>query len=174
MEISGYDMSDVEGNIRVLTQKMELIQDLDKQTFNFMLEKDVPDEEVEAEVSRADDLVAETENLLTLTPAMFLQDIRENGVPDLDNIGEVPLKRRARYLLQVRESLRKRFRKEYLSQLVLFSFNRDSNRHLTDYKLGDVVIIETENLKDLTGLWLSEEISPRQRWKKSIGPLAYF
>ncbi|KAJ8948931.1 hypothetical protein NQ317_010339 [Molorchus minor] len=31
METSGYDMSDVEGNIRVLTQKMELIQDLDKQ-----------------------------------------------------------------------------------------------------------------------------------------------
>ncbi|KAJ8971723.1 hypothetical protein NQ317_000269 [Molorchus minor] len=100
--------------------------------------------------------ISETsEDLLTLTPAMFLQDIRENGVPDLDNIGEVSLKRRARYLLQVREALRKRFRKEYLSQLVLFSFNRGSNRHLTDYKLGDVVIIETENLKDLTGLWAS-------------------
>ncbi|KAJ8968120.1 hypothetical protein NQ317_003181 [Molorchus minor] len=34
--------------------------------------------------------ISETsEDLLTLTPAMFLQDIRENGVPDLDNIGDV-------------------------------------------------------------------------------------
>ncbi|KAJ8973156.1 hypothetical protein NQ317_017929 [Molorchus minor] len=111
--------------------------------------------------------ISETsEDLLTLTPAMFLQDIRENGVPDLDNIGEVSLKRRARYLLQVREALRKRFRKEYLSQLVLFSFNRDSNRHLTDYKLGDVVIIETENLKRFDWpLGVIEEIFPAKMEK---------
>lgn len=55
--------------------------------------------------------------LVPLTPAMFLQDIREVGVPDLDNIESNQLTKRRRYRQKLQEDLRCRFRSEYLEQL---------------------------------------------------------
>lgn len=47
--------------------------------------------------------------LAPLTPAMFIQDIQEVGVPDLDHIDENKLKARFRYRQELRVCLRKRF-----------------------------------------------------------------
>ncbi|GFU74678.1 integrase catalytic domain-containing protein [Trichonephila clavipes] len=57
------------------------------------------------------------EDLEHLTPAMFLQDIREIGVPELDQIDENKLNKRLVYRNRIQNDLRKRFRVEYLSQL---------------------------------------------------------
>jgi hypothetical protein len=55
---------------------------------------------------------------LPLTPAMYPQDVPQVGVPDLDHLDNVELTERLRYQQRLREELRKRFRSEYLSQLV--------------------------------------------------------
>ncbi|GFU84022.1 integrase catalytic domain-containing protein [Trichonephila clavipes] len=48
---------------------------------------------------------------------MFLQDIREIGVPELDQIDENKLNKRLVYRNRIQNDLRKRFRVEYLGQL---------------------------------------------------------
>ncbi|GFT86272.1 integrase catalytic domain-containing protein [Trichonephila clavipes] len=52
----------------------------------------------------------DVEDLEPLTPAMFLQDIREVGVPDLDQIDENKLNKRLVYRNGIQNDLRKRFR----------------------------------------------------------------
>ncbi|GFT48702.1 integrase catalytic domain-containing protein [Trichonephila clavipes] len=56
----------------------------------------------------------DVEDLEHLTPAMFLQDIREIGVPELDQIDENKLNKRLVYRNRMQNDLRKRFRVEYL------------------------------------------------------------
>ncbi|GFX70606.1 integrase catalytic domain-containing protein [Trichonephila clavipes] len=59
----------------------------------------------------------DVEDLEPLTPAMFLQDIREIGVPELDQIDENKLNKILVYRNRIQNDLRKRFRVEYLGQL---------------------------------------------------------
>ncbi|GFV00760.1 integrase catalytic domain-containing protein [Trichonephila clavipes] len=59
----------------------------------------------------------DVEDLEPLTPAMFLQDIREVGVPELDQIDENKLNKRLVYRNRIQNDLRKHFRVEYLGQL---------------------------------------------------------
>ncbi|GFU51276.1 integrase catalytic domain-containing protein [Trichonephila clavipes] len=59
----------------------------------------------------------DVEDLEPLTTAMFLQDIREVGVPELDQIDENKLNKRLVYRNRIQNDLRKRFRVEYLGQL---------------------------------------------------------
>ncbi|GFW09361.1 uncharacterized protein TNCV_2066201 [Trichonephila clavipes] len=59
----------------------------------------------------------DVEDLEPLTPAMFLQDIREVGVPKLYQIDENKLNKRLVYRNRIQNDLRKRFRVEYLGQL---------------------------------------------------------
>ncbi|GFY29277.1 DUF5641 domain-containing protein [Trichonephila clavipes] len=59
----------------------------------------------------------DVEDLEPLTPAMFLQDIREIGVPELDQIDENKLNKILVYRNRIQMDLRKRFRVEYLGQL---------------------------------------------------------
>ncbi|GBM36970.1 hypothetical protein AVEN_153919-1 [Araneus ventricosus] len=61
--------------------------------------------------------VSEEPELKTLTPSMFLQDLRVNDVPDLDQIEKTNIVKRWRHVQRVRESLKQRFRKEYLGFL---------------------------------------------------------
>ncbi|GFY17784.1 integrase catalytic domain-containing protein [Trichonephila clavipes] len=61
----------------------------------------------------------DSDELQPITPAMFLQEIPEVGVPDLDHIDKISLTRRLRYQQKLREELRKRFRVEYLGNLML-------------------------------------------------------
>ncbi|GFT83789.1 integrase catalytic domain-containing protein [Trichonephila clavipes] len=59
----------------------------------------------------------DVEDLEPLTPAMFLQDISEVGVPELDQIDENELNKILVYRNRIQKDLRKRFRVEYLGQL---------------------------------------------------------
>ncbi|GFX87532.1 DUF5641 domain-containing protein [Trichonephila clavipes] len=59
----------------------------------------------------------DVEDLEPLTPAMFLQDIREVGVPELDQIDENKLNKRLVHRNRIQNDLRKHFRVEYLGQL---------------------------------------------------------
>ncbi|GFT81783.1 DUF5641 domain-containing protein [Trichonephila clavipes] len=73
-------------------------------------------------------LSEDQEDLVALPPAMFLQEIKENGVPDLDLIDSQRMNRRFLYRQRIRQELRKRFRLEYLGQLKSFSKSRKEGR----------------------------------------------
>ncbi|GFT16649.1 DUF5641 domain-containing protein [Trichonephila clavipes] len=88
-------------------------------------------------------LSEDQEDLVALTPAMFLQEIKENGVPDLDLIDSQRMNRRFLYRQRIRQELRKRFRLEYLGQLKSFSKSRKEDV----IKEGDIVLIGDTNSK---------------------------
>ncbi|UYV68940.1 hypothetical protein LAZ67_6001729 [Cordylochernes scorpioides] len=69
-------------------------------------------------------LTEESEDLAPLTPSLFLHEVREVGVPDLDLIDNQTLSRKYQYIKRVREDLRERFRIEY------FGFLRQETRRL--------------------------------------------
>ncbi|GFT95681.1 integrase catalytic domain-containing protein [Trichonephila clavipes] len=54
-------------------------------------------------------LSEDQEDLVALTPAMFLQEIKENGVPDLDLIDSQRMNRRFLYRQRIRQELRNAF-----------------------------------------------------------------
>ncbi|GFT12015.1 integrase catalytic domain-containing protein [Trichonephila clavipes] len=88
-------------------------------------------------------LSKDQEDLVALTPAMFLQEIKENGVPDLDLIDSQRMNRRFLYRQRIRQELRKRFRLKYLGQLKSFSKSRKEDV----IKEGDIVLIGDTNSK---------------------------
>lgn len=53
------------------------------------------------------------QELKPLTPSMFLQDIKEIGVLDLDKIQSRHLEKRYSYCQKIKEDLRRRFRNGY-------------------------------------------------------------
>ena len=79
----------------------------------------------------------EPDDLKTLTPAMFLNDIREIGTPDLDLIDKIDLNSRFVYRQRLMQHLRKRFRREYLSQLI----SRSNVKEVRKIKVGEIVLI---------------------------------
>ena len=85
----------------------------------------------------------ETNDLKPLTPAMFLRDIKESETPDLDIISQIDLNSRYKYKQELMEHLRRRFRKEYLSQLVIKSCAKESRK----LKEGDVVLVGDDSRK---------------------------
>lgn len=85
----------------------------------------------------------ETNDLKPLTPAMFLRDLKESETPDIDIIDQIDLESRYKYKLELMEHLRCRFRKEYLSQLVIKSRTKESRK----LKKGDVVLVGDDSHK---------------------------
>lgn len=81
-------------------------------------------------------------DLVPLTPAMFLQDIPETGIPDIDAIDNGKLQLRFKHCQKLRDQLRSRFRKEYLGQLV-----QKANEKTHSLKVGDVVLVGQDNVK---------------------------
>lgn len=84
----------------------------------------------------------DSDELIPLTPSLFLQDIKQVGVPDLDSVDSYKLNVRVNYCNTLRRELRNRFRKEYLGQLV-----QKAKVKCQELKVGDVVLIELENKK---------------------------
>ncbi|XP_035233535.1 uncharacterized protein LOC118205352, partial [Stegodyphus dumicola] len=78
----------------------------------------------------------DSEDLLPLTPSMFLQDIKVSGTADLDALDRNKLLARQRFCQELREQFRSRFRKEYLGQLVQKHGQTDC-----ELKVGDIVLI---------------------------------
>lgn len=91
-------------------------------------------------------LTEEPDETLTITPAMFIIDIRESGVPDLDQINRTQYARRLRCRQRLKEELRRRFRIQYLGQLARRSKYKDNSPQI---KIGDIVLIENELQKRL-------------------------
>lgn len=79
----------------------------------------------------------------SLTPSMFLQEIPQNEVPNLDKLN-VNLSKRMRYRQSLSDDLRKRFRSEYLVQL-----SRKIKGSSTIIKEEDIVLLGHGNLKRL-------------------------
>lgn len=91
-------------------------------------------------------LTVVTENpadLEPLTPDMFLKDIDEVGVPDLNMIESENLDKRLRYRARLREQLLKRFRIEYLGQLKM-QVQKHKSREIT---LNEIVLVGCDNKK---------------------------
>lgn len=62
--------------------------------------------------------ISDSEQILSpLTPAMFLKDIKESGIPDFEFLDQESLNRRIRYRNKLSLDLKKRFRIEYLGAL---------------------------------------------------------
>src|SRR5436190_7632300 len=85
----------------------------------------------------------DSKDLEVLTPAMFLNDIKEHGVADIDDVTKIHLKKRWRHRQQLKEDLCKRFRSEYIGQLILHSKKKKPQI----VRVGDVVIVGSDNLK---------------------------
>lgn len=79
-----------------------------------------------------------------LTPAMFIQDLREVGVPDFDIVERGRLQKRFRYRQKIRDALRQRFRSEYLGAL---SHRVGRQRKTREIRVGDVVLIGDDRSK---------------------------
>ncbi|GFY33116.1 integrase catalytic domain-containing protein [Trichonephila clavipes] len=87
-------------------------------------------------------LSEDPKDLVALTPAMFLQEIREIGVPDFDMIDSKKLERRFIYRVKIRKDLN-RFRNEYLGLLKDYSKVRKE----ASVKDGDIVLIGDNDVK---------------------------
>lgn len=90
-------------------------------------------------------LSEDSEDLVALSPSLFLQEITEVGVPDLDLIDEKKLNKRYTYKQKIRQDLRLRFRSEYLGQLKDFS----KTRRECFIKEGEIVLIGDSNTKKI-------------------------
>ncbi|XP_055938027.1 uncharacterized protein LOC129968199 [Argiope bruennichi] len=80
--------------------------------------------------------------LLPLTPAMFIHGNSNYETPDLDKVDRSSLVKRTKYLQKLREDLRQRFRNEYLALLV-----HRGTRKSDVLEVGDVVLIGHDNIR---------------------------
>ncbi|UYV74075.1 hypothetical protein LAZ67_11002039 [Cordylochernes scorpioides] len=85
----------------------------------------------------------DSNDLVTISPSMFLQEQTDVEFPECQNIGSNPTTQKLRYLNKLREELKSRFRKEYLSLLI------HRNRRIYNPKLqaGDAVLVGLDNKK---------------------------
>lgn len=77
------------------------------------------------------------DDLRPLSPSIFLQEIREFGVPDCDMLDRIKLNKKFRHRQKILDDLRKRFRIEYLGQLLIKNRKKETRR----VKIGDIVLI---------------------------------
>ncbi|XP_021965751.1 uncharacterized protein LOC110860944 [Folsomia candida] len=83
------------------------------------------------------------EDLIPLTPSMFLQDVTTVELPEMEVLNSNGLHKKYRELTALREELRSRFRKEYLSLLV----QRGKVKKCEEFHLGDLVLVSCDNQK---------------------------
>lgn len=72
-----------------------------------------------------------------ITPSMFIQDVRESGLPELDALESISLEKKWQHRLKLKEDFRKRFRTEYLGMLK----SRNKQIKTNEINLGDIVLI---------------------------------
>lgn len=98
--------------------------------------------EIEAIVNaRPLTLVSENpDEYLPLTPAMFIMDNNDTqAVETLELLDEKHLTRRARYLGEIRQGLKERFKREYLGQLIL-----KKGKTSKSIQVNDIVLIHSD------------------------------
>lgn len=79
----------------------------------------------------------------SITPSLFIQDIRESGMPELEVIECTDLRKKLQHRAKVKQDFRERFRSEYLGLLQ----SRTKNVKNRDIKIGDIVMIGNDNSK---------------------------
>ncbi|XP_011705757.1 PREDICTED: uncharacterized protein LOC105460953 [Wasmannia auropunctata] len=84
------------------------------------------------------------QDLVPLSPSMFLQEIREIGVPDCDQIERLKLDKKFAYRQKIKDDLQRRFRVEYLGELI---HHNNKRKELRKIQVGDIVLIEDESKK---------------------------
>ncbi|XP_055948214.1 uncharacterized protein LOC129981407 [Argiope bruennichi] len=84
--------------------------------------------------------------LKAIKPSDFIQDIKGTEVLDLDIVDAKHLRKRIRYLQNLRYQLRQRFQKEYLSELI---WNPQLDLKRCDLSVGDIVLVGSDNVKRL-------------------------
>lgn len=84
-------------------------------------------------------------DLIALTPAMFLRDQAESRLPDCDAVDQATPRKKIPYIQRLRDNLRCRFRSEYLGQLKLLCRRKRSR----PVSLGEVVLIGNDRDKRL-------------------------
>lgn len=82
-------------------------------------------------------------DLIPITPALFLTGNRSSKIPELDEVDGRSLNKRIKYMQQVREEMRNRFRTEYLGQLGNLKQVKDS----PGLVVGDTVLVQCDNKK---------------------------
>ena len=76
---------------------------------------------------------------------MFLQEIREVGTPDLDNLSAVDLREKTNYSQKLRDDLRRRFRSVYFGQLRENAISSETR----ELNIGDLVSVGSDYQKRL-------------------------
>ncbi|GFY74639.1 integrase catalytic domain-containing protein [Trichonephila inaurata madagascariensis] len=75
---------------------------------------------------------------------MFLREILESGVPNIDTVDREKLSKRAKYLQKMRQQLRSKFRIEYLGQLRQQSIKNYKDKPLS---VGGIALLEDNSKK---------------------------
>lgn len=85
--------------------------------------------------------------IVPLSPSMFLQEVKETGVLDLDRVEKIIMNKRFAYRQNIKRDLRLRFRNEYLGAL---SYpKRESKTNDMKLRVGDVVLVGNDNSKGI-------------------------
>ncbi|GFW22637.1 integrase catalytic domain-containing protein [Trichonephila clavipes] len=79
-----------------------------------------------------------------LTPEIFLREIPEFGVPDIDTVDREKLSKRAKYLQKMLQQLRSKFRIEYPGQLRQQSVKNYKDKSLSK---GEILLLEVNSKK---------------------------
>lgn len=87
----------------------------------------------------------DADDLIPLTPAMFIQSQRESNFPEMRTLDEEDLRSKYREMQTLRRELQQRFRKEYLGLLVQKQREKSHYR----FQQGEVVLIGSDNRKRL-------------------------
>ncbi|GBN21966.1 hypothetical protein AVEN_107035-1 [Araneus ventricosus] len=82
-------------------------------------------------------------NFTPISPSMFIQDVREWAVPDLDVADHYSLSKRNKYRQTVQKDLLYRFWSEYLGHLV----QRRTYKESRPISVGDIVLVGSDNLE---------------------------
>src|SRR5207237_2301256 len=83
------------------------------------------------------------EDLIALTPAMFIQDQQVVAFPELESLDVEELRVKYQKIAQLRKELRQRFRTEYLGLLI----QKSKDKKYEEHKVGDVVLVSSDNKK---------------------------
>ncbi|GFX77200.1 integrase catalytic domain-containing protein [Trichonephila clavipes] len=86
------------------------------------------------------------QELIPLTPAMFLIENRCSDTTDIDELNSRDLRKRMKYRIKLLSDLRQRFRKEYLSELI----QKQNDNRVREPRIGEMVLIGNDNKKRLS------------------------
>ncbi|GFY74103.1 integrase catalytic domain-containing protein [Trichonephila inaurata madagascariensis] len=94
-------------------------------------------------------LSEDSDDLVSLSPAMFLEENRNLDVPDIDYQDTVNLRKSVRYRQKLLNDLRHRFKKEYLGFLIQ---NKNKKGPLSELRMGEIVLIGDDIKNGCIGL----------------------